>query len=84
MWPGNSLGVPDDTGGPGTAVTWTRQAIEVLGPVTAVPTTTAAVLDGAGWTVAAAVRRGDGEIIRLLRRGRRIRIPTANLVAATG
>ncbi len=68
-------------GGLDAAVLWTREALEALGPVTDVPTT-ASVLDVAAWTVYAAIRRGDWKITRVFRLGRRIRIPTADLVAA--
>lgn len=62
-------------------MTWTREAIEELGPTTDVPTT-ASVLGVSEWTVYEAIRRGEWSITRVLRLGRRIRIPTSDLLTA--
>lgn len=61
--------------------TWTRQRIEALGPVTDVATT-AGILDVNANTIYAAIDRGEWTTTRVLRVGRRIRIPTSDLVRA--
>ncbi|WP_018655905.1 hypothetical protein [Actinomadura flavalba] len=58
---------------------WTRAALEDLGPVTDVPTT-ADVLDVDPWTVYEQIRRGTWDLTRVLRLGRKIKIPTHDLV----
>ena len=60
--------------------TWTREAIEALGPTTDVPTV-ANVVGVDPDTVYAQIRRGEWEMTRVLRLGRRIKIPTRDLVA---
>ncbi|MFF3326106.1 helix-turn-helix domain-containing protein [Streptomyces sp. NPDC002889] len=62
-----------------TAV-WTRDAIEALGPTTDVPTT-AAIFDVDKDTVYAQIRRNEWTATRVLRLGRKIRIPTRDLIA---
>lgn len=62
-------------------VAWTREAIEALGPTTNVPTT-ASVLGVNEWTVYDAIKRDEWTITRVLRLGRRILIPTHDLIAA--
>ncbi|MFH9938553.1 helix-turn-helix domain-containing protein [Streptomyces murinus] len=59
---------------------WTREAIEALGPVTDVPTV-AAILDVNKDTVYAAIRRGEWTATRVLSLGRKIKIPTRDLIA---
>jgi hypothetical protein len=58
---------------------WTREAIEALGPTTDVPTT-AAIFEVDKDTVYAAIRRNDWTATRVLRLGRKIRIPTLDLI----
>lgn len=58
---------------------WTREALEALGPVTDVPTT-ASVLDVNEWTVYEAIRRETWTLTRVLRLGRKIKIPTHDLI----
>lgn len=58
---------------------WTREAIEALGPTTDVPTT-AAIFEVDKDTVYAAIRRDDWTVTRVLRLGRKIRIPTRDLI----
>lgn len=58
---------------------WTRDALEALGPVTEVPTA-AEVLDVSDWTIYEAIRRGTWDLTRVLRIGRRIKIPTHDLI----
>lgn len=60
--------------------TWTREAITALGPVTDVPTL-AAILDVHKDTVYAAIRRGEWTATRVLTLGRKIKIPTRDLLA---
>lgn len=62
------------------SITWTREAVEGLGPVTDVPTL-AAILDVHKDTVYAAIRRGEWTATRVLTLGRKIKIPTRDLVA---
>jgi excisionase family DNA binding protein len=59
---------------------WTREAIAALGPVTDVPTL-AAILDVHKDTVYAAIRRGEWTATRVLTLGRKIKIPTRDLIA---
>jgi hypothetical protein len=61
-------------------ITWTREAIEALGPVTDVPTT-ASILDVCKDTVYAQIRRGEWTATRVLTLGRKIKIPTRDLIA---
>ncbi len=61
-------------------VAWNRDAIEALGPVTDVPTA-ASVLAISPDTVYDLIRRGEWSITRVLRLGRKIRIPTHDLIA---
>ncbi|MFG3266872.1 helix-turn-helix domain-containing protein [Streptomyces bobili] len=60
--------------------TWTREAIAALGPVTDVPTL-AAILDVHKDTVYSAIRRGEWTATRVLTLGRKIKIPTRDLIA---
>lgn len=60
--------------------TWTREAIAALGPVTDVPTL-AAILDVHKDTVYAAIRRGEWTATRVLTLGRKIKIPTRDVIA---
>lgn len=60
--------------------TWTREAIEALGPITDVPTT-ASILDICKDTAYASIRRGEWTATRVLRLGRKIKIPTRDLIA---
>ncbi|EFC79297.1 hypothetical protein [Parafrankia sp. EUN1f] len=59
---------------------WTRGAIEALGPTTDVPTT-AQILDLGAWTVYDMIKRQTWTNTRVLRYGRRIKIPTSDLVS---
>lgn len=59
---------------------WSREAIVALGPVTDVPTL-AAILDVHKDTVYAAIRRGEWTATRVLTLGRKIKIPTRDLIA---
>ncbi|GGK65438.1 helix-turn-helix domain-containing protein [Streptomyces flaveus] len=59
---------------------WTREAIEALGPITDVPTL-AAILDVHKDTVYAQIRRGEWTATRVLTLGRKIKIPTRDLIA---
>lgn len=59
--------------------TWTRAAIEALGPTTDVKTT-ASILGVNQETVYAQIRRGEWTITRVLTLGRTIRIPTLDLI----
>lgn len=58
---------------------WTREAVEALGPTTDVPTT-AAIVGVDPETVYEAIRRNQWDLTRVLRIGRRIKIPTRDLV----
>jgi hypothetical protein len=58
---------------------WSRQAIEALGPTTNVETT-ASVLDCSDWLIYEQIRRGTWTLTRVLRLGRKIKIPTHDLV----
>ncbi|WP_019073237.1 hypothetical protein [Streptomyces hokutonensis] len=59
---------------------WTRAAIEALGPVTDVPTTASILLVNKD-TIYAQIRRGEWTMTRVLQLGRKIKIPTRDLVA---
>lgn len=61
--------------------TWSRESIEDLGPVTDVPTA-ASILAVNRSTIYEAIRRNTWTVTRVLRLGRRIRIPTHDLIAA--
>ncbi|MDL4815489.1 hypothetical protein [Actinomadura opuntiae] len=58
---------------------WTLEALEALGPVTDV-STTASVVDVSEWTVYERIRRGEWQLTRVLRIGRKIKIPTQDLI----
>ena len=60
--------------------TWTREAVEALGPVTDVPTMASILLVNKD-TAYAQIRRGEWDLTRVLRIGRKIKIPTRDLVA---
>jgi excisionase family DNA binding protein len=59
---------------------WTREAIEALGPTTDVPTV-ASILDVNKDTVYSAIRRGEWTATRVLALGRKLKIPTRDLIA---
>jgi len=59
---------------------WTREAIKALGPVTDVPTM-AAIVDVHKDTIYALIRRGEWTATRVLTLGRKIKIPTRDLIA---
>lgn len=59
---------------------WTRAAIEALGPTTDVATT-AAIFGVDRETVYSQIRRGEWTVTRVLRLGRKIRIPTRDIIA---
>lgn len=59
--------------------TWTREAVEALGPTTNVPTA-AAIFEVNSETVYAAIRRNEWTATRVLRLGRVIRIPTLDIL----
>jgi excisionase family DNA binding protein len=63
-----------------TAAAWSRQKIEALGPTTDVPTA-AEIVGVDSDTVYAMIRRGEWTMTRVLRLGRRIKLPTRDLVA---
>lgn len=58
---------------------WTREALEELGAVTDVATT-ASVLKVSEWSVYEQIRRGTWTVTRVLRVGRKIVIPTHDLI----
>ncbi|WP_432004551.1 DNA-binding protein [Streptomyces parvus] len=60
---------------------WTRDAIEALGPITDVRTT-AAIFQVDPDTIYSQIRRKEWTTTRVLRLGRKIRIPTRDLIAA--
>ena len=60
--------------------TWTREAIEALGPTTDVPTV-ASIFGVNKDTVYGQIRRGEWTATRVLPLGREIKIPTRDLVA---
>jgi hypothetical protein len=59
---------------------WTREEIEALGPTTDVPTV-ASIFDVNKDTVYAQIRRGEWTATRVLTLGRKIKIPTRDLIA---
>jgi excisionase family DNA binding protein len=59
---------------------WTREAVEALGPTTDVPTV-ASIFGVNKDTVYAQIRRGEWTATRVLTLGRKIKIPTRDLVA---
>lgn len=59
---------------------WTREAIEALGPTTDVPTV-ASIFGVNRDTVYAQIRRGEWTATRVLTLGRKIKIPTRDLIA---
>ncbi|MEU0428522.1 helix-turn-helix domain-containing protein [Streptomyces canus] len=59
--------------------TWTREAVEALGPTTDVPTV-ASIFGVNKDTVYAQIRRGEWTATRVLTLGRKIKIPTRDLV----
>jgi hypothetical protein len=61
-------------------IRWSRETVEALGPTTDVPTT-AAIVGVDSDTVYSAIRRGEWTMTRVLRLGRRIKIPTRDLIA---
>lgn len=58
---------------------WTREAVEAQGPTTVVPVL-AEILDVDKDTIYDAIRRGEWSMTRVLRLGRRIKIPTVDIV----
>ena len=58
---------------------WTREAVEALGPTTDVPTV-ASIFGVNKDTVYAQIRRGEWKATRVLTLGRKIKIPTRDLV----
>ncbi|MEV5940298.1 DNA-binding protein [Streptomyces sp. NPDC051994] len=58
---------------------WTRQAIEAEGPTTVVPVL-ASILGVDKDTIYDAIRRDDWTMTRVLRIGRRVKIPTVDIV----
>lgn len=60
--------------------TWTREAIEALGPTTDVPTV-ASIFGVNKDTVYAQIRRGEWTATRVLPLGRKLKIPTRDLLA---
>jgi excisionase family DNA binding protein len=60
--------------------TWTRESIAALGPVTDVPTM-AAIVDVHKDTIYSMIRRGEWTATRVLTLGRKIKIPTRDLIA---
>ncbi|WP_240634421.1 MULTISPECIES: hypothetical protein [Streptomyces] len=58
---------------------WTREKIKALGPITDVPTT-ASICGVNSDTVYAQIRRDEWELTRVLRIGRKIKIPTLDLI----
>lgn len=60
---------------------WTREKVAALGPVTDVPTTARIFLVDPE-TVYSQIRRGEWTVTRVLRMGRKIRIPTRDLISA--
>ncbi|MCX4858942.1 helix-turn-helix domain-containing protein [Streptomyces canus] len=59
---------------------WTREAVEALGPTTDVPTV-ASIFGVNKDTVYGQIRRGEWTATRVLTLGRKIKIPTRDLVA---
>lgn len=60
--------------------TWTREKVEALGPITDVPTV-ASIFGVHSDTVYGAIRRGEWTATRVLTLGRKIKIPTRDIVA---
>ncbi|MEU6373933.1 helix-turn-helix domain-containing protein [Streptomyces sp. NPDC046909] len=58
---------------------WTREAIEALGPVTDVPTV-ASIFGVNKDTVYAQIRRGEWQATRVLTLGRKLKVPTRDLL----
>lgn len=58
---------------------WPREAVEALGPTTDVPTT-AAIFGVDKETVYNQIRRNEWTVTRVLRLGRKIKIPTRDLI----
>ena len=58
---------------------WTRERIAALGPITDVPTT-AAICEVNPDTIYASIRRDEWKLTRVLRIGRKIKIPTLDLI----
>ncbi|MGW3193699.1 helix-turn-helix domain-containing protein [Streptomyces sp. NPDC001118] len=59
---------------------WTREEVEAKGPTTEVPVL-ASILGVDKDTIYDSIRRGDWTMTRVLRLGRRIKIPTVDIVA---
>jgi excisionase family DNA binding protein len=62
------------------SATWSREAVEALGPTTDVPTV-ASIFGVSRDTVYSAIRRGEWTATRVLTLGRKIKIPTRDLIA---
>lgn len=60
-------------------IAWTREALEALGPTTDVPTA-ASVFGCSEWTLYEQIRQGRYALTRVLRLGRRLLIPTNDLI----
>lgn len=58
---------------------WTLPTIQALGPVMTVPTLSA-IVDCSDETIYALIRRGEWTATRVLRLGRKIRIPTRDVI----
>jgi excisionase family DNA binding protein len=58
---------------------WTRETVAALGPTTDVATM-ASILGISSETIYHAIRRGDWTATRVLRLGRKIKIPTLDLI----
>ena len=61
------------------SITWTREAVEALGPTTDVPTV-ASIFGVNKDTVYAEIRRGEWTATRVLPFGRKLRIPTRDVI----
>jgi hypothetical protein len=72
-------GMDDVTDAPDDTAPWSPERIAALGPTTDVPTA-ASVLGIGSWTVYDLIRRDAWDSTRVLRLGRRIRIPTQDLI----
>jgi hypothetical protein len=59
---------------------WTRARVEALGGTTVIPTV-AEIIGVSEWSIYEQIRRGTWTHTRVLRIGRVIRIPTADIVA---
>ncbi|MEV7387208.1 DNA-binding protein [Streptomyces sp. NPDC091215] len=62
------------------ATNWNREAIEALGPLTDVPTV-ASIFGVNKDTVYAQIRRGEWTVTRVLPLGRKLKIPTLDVIA---